>query len=96
VSLVLDGGLGFDARRSFIDAARAAIIKTDQVALDCSAADTVDDAVIGMLATLARAAQRRGGRVTLIGAPRSLHQRLEAAHVAAMFDWALTPRPNPH
>jgi ABC-type transporter Mla MlaB component len=72
---VVTGDLGFDARAEFIAAARAAITSADtDVELDCSAVETVDDAVIGMLVSLARAAQRRGARVALIRAPKPSRQ----------------------
>jgi hypothetical protein len=60
-SLILHGDLGFEARREFIAAARTAMESSDRdVELDCSAIEVIgpiDDPVIGMLVTLARAAR---------------------------------------
>jgi anti-anti-sigma regulatory factor len=87
--LALTGDLGFEARGEFIAAARAAIASADTVVeLDCSAVDVagpLDDAVIGMLVTLARTAQRRGARVVLVRAPKPMRAQLEAADVAHFF-----------
>ncbi len=89
--LVLPGRLGFEARREFIDAARAAMESSDQdVELDCSrvdVAEAIDDSVIGMLVTLARAARRQGAQVALVRAPRPMRVQLEAAGVAHFFYW---------
>jgi anti-anti-sigma regulatory factor len=89
--LVLVGALGFEARRDFINAARAAMEVSDQdVELDCSTVDvgeTLDDPVIGMLVTLARAAQRRGARVAFVQAPRPMRVQFEAAGIAHFFNW---------
>ncbi len=89
--LVVRRDLSFEARREFIAAARLAMNSTDQdVELDCSAVDSfeaVDDPVIGMLVTLARAAQRQGTRVALVRAPRPMRTQLETAGVAQMFSW---------
>ena len=72
--LTVPSGLGFEARQQFISAVRAAMGSADvDVELDCSGVDvteTIDDPVIGMLVTLARAARRQGAQVALIRAPR--------------------------
>ena len=89
--LVVPRDLGFEARQRFIEASRAAMGSTeDTVELDCSTMEVlgpIDDAVIGMLVTLARAARRQGAQVSLVRAPRSMRAQFEAAGVAALFDW---------
>jgi ABC-type transporter Mla MlaB component len=69
--------------------ARAAIASADaNVELDCSAVESagpLDDAVIGMLVTVARTAQRRGACVVLVRAPKPMRAQLEAADVAHFF-----------
>jgi anti-anti-sigma regulatory factor len=89
--LTLTGDLDFEARGEFIASARAAIASVDTNAeLDCAAVESVgplDDAVIGMLVTLARTAQRRGARVVLVRAPKPMRAQLEAADVAHFFDF---------
>jgi ABC-type transporter Mla MlaB component len=88
--LVVRGDLGLDERREFAATAREAIESADQagtyVELDCS--------TVGMLVTVARAAQRYGTRVTLIRAPESMRAQLEAADVAHFFDFG-ADRPIP-
>jgi anti-anti-sigma regulatory factor len=89
--LRVHGDLGFEARQQFITAARAAMGSTEaDVELDCSAVDVteaIDDPVIGMLVTLARAAQRQGAQVALVCAPRPMRVQFEAAGVAHLFNW---------
>jgi ABC-type transporter Mla MlaB component len=89
--LVVPRDLGFEARQQFIAAARAAMGSTeDTVELDCSTIEVrgpIDDAVIGMLVTLARAARRQGAQVALVRAPRSMRAQFESAGVAGLFDW---------
>lgn len=89
--LFLRGDLGFEARQQFITAVRAAMESTDaEVELDCSGVDVaeaIDDPVIGMLVTLARAARRQGAQVALVRAPRPMRVQFEAAGVAHFFDW---------
>ncbi len=85
--LLLDGELEFEAREDFVSAARREINSADNVELECKTVRSVGDAVLGMLVALARAAQRRGGRVALVHAPRSLRAQLTAAGVAHFFDW---------
>ena len=81
--------LDFEARAELIAGARAAIGSVDSnVELDCSAVDSVemiDDAVIGMLVTLARNARRRGARIVLVRASKSMRARLQQAGVAHFF-----------
>jgi anti-anti-sigma regulatory factor len=89
--LALTGALGFEARGEFIAKARSIIASADtSVELDCSAVESVgplDDAVIGMLVTLARTAQRRGARVVLVRAPKPMRAQLEAAGVGHFFNF---------
>jgi anti-anti-sigma regulatory factor len=89
--LILHRDLGLEARREFIAAARAAMEVSDQdVELDCStvdAAEAIDDPVIGMLVTLARAARRQGAQVALVRAPRPMRVQFEAAGIAHFFNW---------
>jgi ABC-type transporter Mla MlaB component len=89
--LVVPRDLGFVARQQFIVAARAAMGSTeDNVELDCSTIDTfgpVDDAVLGMLVTLARAARRQGAQVALVRVSRLMRAQCESAGVAQLFDW---------
>jgi len=89
--LVLTGVLNFEERRAFIAATQAAIDILDAtVTVNCSAVEVagpIDDAVIGMLVALARAAQKRGARIALVRAPRGLREQFEAAGFARRFDW---------
>ena len=89
--LVVPRDLGFDARQEFITTVRVAMGSAQgDVELDCSTIEIVgpiDDAVIGMLVTLARAARRQGARVALARAPRPMRVQFEAADVAQLFDW---------
>ena len=89
--LVVPRDLSFEARREFIAAARAAMGSTEEsVELDCSTVEVlgpIDDAVIGMLVTLARAARRQGAQVSLVRAPRPMRAQFEEAGVANLFDW---------
>ena len=77
--------LDFEARAELVAAARAANGSVDpDVEVDCSAVDsveTIDDAVIGMFATLARSARRRGARIVLVRASKSLRAQLQQAGV---------------
>jgi anti-anti-sigma regulatory factor len=93
--LVLRGDLDFEGRQAFIATADAAIALADaagtEVELDCSAVESVeaiDDAVIGMLVTLARTAQRLGARVVLVRAAKPMRTQLVAAGVAHFFTWS--------
>ena len=68
--IVLTNDLDADARKAFIAATCASIQSESHggspVELDCVAVETfgpVDETVIGMLVTLARASQRNGARV---------------------------------
>jgi anti-anti-sigma regulatory factor len=92
--LVLRGDLSIDSRLAFVSQATAAVAAADATGtgaeVDCSAVDVfgpVDDTVIGMLVTLARAAQRYGARIMLISAPKPMRAQLEAAGVAHFFDF---------
>jgi ABC-type transporter Mla MlaB component len=89
--LVVPRELGFEARQQFIVAVRAAMGSTEEtVELDCSTVEVlgpVDDAVIGMLVTLARTARRQGAQVALVRAPRPMRAQFEAGGVAGLFDW---------
>jgi anti-anti-sigma regulatory factor len=60
------------------------------VELDCSAVESleaVDDAVVGMLVVVARAARRRGERVVLVRAPKPMRAQLETANVGHFFEF---------
>jgi len=60
------------------------------VRVNCSTVEViapVDDAVIGMLVALVRAAQSRGARIELVRAPKLMRAQVEAAGVAHLFDW---------
>ena len=62
----------------------------DIVEVDCSTIEMlgpVDDAVLGMLVTLARAARRQGAQVSLVRVPRLMRAQFEEAGVAALFTW---------
>jgi ABC-type transporter Mla MlaB component len=89
--LVVPRALSFEARREFIAATPAAMGSTEEsVELDCSTVEVpgpIDDAVIGMLVTLARAARRRGSHVSLVRAPRPMRSQFEEEGVAWRFDW---------
>ncbi len=93
--LVVNRAPGVEERHRFIETARAAIALADtagtQLELDCSAVEPsgpTDEPVIGMLVTLARAAQRRGTRVALVNAPTRMRLQLDAAGVGHLFDLA--------
>lgn len=93
-SLILPTDLGFSARRAFVAEATTSIAVAagtgGRVLLDCSVVEVagpLDDAVIGMLVTLARVARRHGARLALIRAPTPMRAQLEAAGVAHFFDW---------
>jgi ABC-type transporter Mla MlaB component len=89
--LVVPRDHSFEARQQFIVAARAAMGSTEEtVELDCSTVEVlgpIDDAVIGMLVTLARTARRQGAAVSLVHAPRPMRTQFEAAGVAGLFEW---------
>ena len=79
------------ARATFIAAARAAMASSEKIVeLECSAVDVVaplDDAVIGMLVSLAHSAHERGARVVLVGAPKAILTELRGADVDHLFDF---------
>ncbi len=90
--LVLLGGLDLEARREFIATASGAIDKAagstvGPVGLDCSRVDSLDDGTLGMLVLIARQAQRKGARVTLISASKRLRAELDTAGVSHFFNW---------
>jgi ABC-type transporter Mla MlaB component len=92
--LELHGDLDVDARTAFIAAATEAIASADtggtKAELDCSAVASdgpVDAATIGMLVTLARTAQRRGARIVLVRAPKTLRAQLESVDAAHFFNY---------
>ena len=90
--LVVVGGLDLESRREFIAVASGAIDKAagstaGPVGLDCSRVESLDDGTLGMLVLIARQAQRRGARVTLVGTPKRLRAELDAAGVSHFFDW---------
>ena len=92
--VVLTNDLDLDARKAFIAATCASIQSEShggsRVELDCVAVESfgpVDEAVIGMLVTLARASQRNGARVALVRAAKPMRAQFETAGVAHFFDW---------
>ena len=92
--VVLTNDLDVDARKAFIVATCASIQSESRggspVEVDCAAVESfgpVDEAVIGMLVTLARASQRNGARVTLVRAAKPMRAQFETAGVAHFFDW---------
>jgi anti-anti-sigma regulatory factor len=93
--VVLTNDLDLDARKAFIAATCVSIQSESHggspVEVDCVAVESfgpVDEAVIGMLVTLARASQRNGARVALVRAAQPMRAQLEIAGVAHFFDWA--------
>ena len=91
-SLVVVGGLDLDARRAFVTTASAAIDEVDRsqvdhVGLDCSNVESLDDETLGMLVIVARLAQRRGARATLIRASKRVRTQLDESGVSHFFDW---------
>ena len=96
--LVVNRAPDVEERHRFIETARAAIALADtagtELEVDCAAVEPsgpTDEVVIGMLVTLARAAQRRGTRVALVNAPTRMRAQLDSAGVGHFFDFA-TPR----
>ena len=89
--LFVHSDLDFEARQHFIASVRAAMGSADaQVELDCSTVEMVeaiDDPVIGMLVTLARAANRQGAQLVLVDAPKPMYAQMEAASAAHFFEW---------
>jgi len=92
--VILRAELDFAARRAFVAEATTSITAAAgsgrKVQLDCSAVEVrgpVEDAVIGMLVTLARMAQRNGARLALTRVPAAMRAQVEAAGVAHFFDW---------
>ena len=89
-TLVVATGLDLDARREFVAAVSAAVDKaagTDGcVGLDCFRVGTLDDQTLGMLVTVARTAQWRGARITLLRVSTRLRARLDEAGVSHFFD----------
>jgi ABC-type transporter Mla MlaB component len=94
--LELQGDLDVDARKEFIAQATQTIASADsggtKAEVNCAAVTAdgpVNDATIGMLVTLARTAQRRGTRVVLVRAPKTLRAQLESVNVAHFFNYRL-------
>lgn len=86
--LVVFGGLELEQRREFIAETTSAIAKAEgNVELDCSQLDAVDEATLGMLVSLSRAATRRGARLVLEKSSPRVRSDLEDAGVSHMFDW---------
>ena len=92
--LDLHGDLDVDERKEFIAEATQVIAAADsggtKAELDCSALTAdgpVDEATIGMLVTLARTAQRRGTRLVLVHASKSLRAQMESIDVAHFFNY---------
>ena len=90
--LVVIGGLDLEARREFIATASGVIDKAagstiGPVGLDCSRVESLDDGTLGMLVLIARQAQRKGARVTLVRASKRFRVELDEAGVSHFFDW---------
>jgi anti-anti-sigma regulatory factor len=89
--LDLVGGLDLEARRDFMTTVSVAIDRAvgnaGRVGLECSRVESLDDQTLGMLVTVARIAQRRGTRITLICASERARAQLDAAGVGHFFDW---------
>ena len=89
--LVVVANLELEARREFIASASGAIDKAagnivGPVGLDCAQVESLDDGTLGMLVLIARQAQRRGARISLVGASARVRADLEAAGVSHFFD----------
>jgi anti-anti-sigma regulatory factor len=86
--LVVVGDLGLDQRRKFIDATIDVLSRAEgDVELDCSQLDAIDDATLGMLVVLSRAASRRGARLVLTMSSPRVRGDLETAGLSHMFAW---------
>jgi ABC-type transporter Mla MlaB component len=90
--LVVLGDLDLESRRLFIASASGAIDKSvgstvGPVGLDCSRLESVDDGTLGMLVLIARQAQRKGARITLMRATDRVRAALDTAGVSHFFDW---------
>ena len=90
-TLVVATGLDLDARREFVAAVSEAVGKAAGsdgcVGLDCFRVGTLDEQTLGMLVTVARTAQWRGARITLLRASTRLRARLDNAGISHFFDW---------
>ncbi len=84
--LVVRGDLDFAERQEFTTAASRMIEHaTDQIEVDCSFVNTVDDPTIGMLVWLTRNARRRGLAVVLEAPAPALLSALDRAGVRNRF-----------
>ena len=87
--LVVISGLELEQRREFIATTTQVIARAEgNIALDCSQLDAIDEATLGMLVVLSRAAGRRGARLVLEMSSPRVRRDLEAACVSHMFDWS--------
>ena len=88
--LVVVDGLDIDERSEFVSAVTAAINAAagsgDTITLDCSKLRVLHEGTVGMLALVARSAQRRGTRVTLGGASKRVRADLQTAGIGHFFD----------
>jgi anti-anti-sigma regulatory factor len=89
--LVLVDGLDLDSRDAFVSTVSAAInaaagSSVGQIMLDCSKVKTVDEGTLGMLGLVARSAQRRGTRVTLVRASKRVRAELQTGGIGHFFD----------
>jgi len=89
--LVLVDGLDLDSRDAFVSTVTAAInaaagSSVGPIALDCSMVETLDEGTLGMLALVARGAQRRGTRVTLAHASKRVRAELQTGGIGHFFD----------
>ena len=88
--LVVIGGLELDQRREFMATTTGVIARAEgNVELDCSQLDAIDEATLGMLVALSRAAGRRGARLVLEMPSSRVRNDLETAGVSHMFDWSV-------
>ena len=63
--LVLEGSIDLVTRQSLLDAGSAVIDRGDALVLDMAGVEFIDSTGIGALVELARAAEARGGGVTI-------------------------------
>ncbi|MGH8978071.1 MAG: STAS domain-containing protein [Acidimicrobiia bacterium] len=88
--LVVTGDLEFEQRREFIATTTGVIARAEgNIELDCSQLDAIDEATLGMLVVLSRAASRRGARLVLERPSPRVRSDLETAAVSHMFDWSV-------
>jgi anti-anti-sigma regulatory factor len=89
--LVVVDGLDVDERAAFVSTVTAAVnaaagSSDAPIALDCSKVRRLDEGTLGMLGLIARSAQRRGTRLTLLRASKQIRAELKAAGIGHFFD----------